>query len=119
MLISKEKLEQIYSQDYQEKLEKETENVKKILDDKYKAEIEDLKHQLNQKVAQIDQQNSKISSLKEKVRDQISQISEFEEEQKNRDVKNESLKEEIESGIKCFFELYHTKTRYRIIFEYI
>ena len=107
-----------FNKEYKEKLDIETKKMQEHLEVKYKDDLDSLNSKFSQNEKEIEAQNLKITSLKEEIKVHINQKETLEEENKNKDVEIERMKEELKVLPLTSFDLYHTKTRFYSIFYY-
>ena len=103
LLKLKAQIEKDYKKKSDKKLDKEIRFIKQNLKSKYESQLEDLTNKVNQQETIIEEKN-------EEEKDYISQINQLEKEKKFNEIKILSLNEKVQHAIKCFLELYHTKT---------
>ena len=97
-----------FNKEYKEKLKEETKKMQEHLEVKYKDDLDNLNSKSFQKEKEVEEQNQKITSLKEEIQAHINQIEALVEENTNKDVEIQRMKEKFEMS--NFFDFYYTKT---------
>ena len=97
-----------FSKEYKEKLDIETKKMQEHLETKYRDDLDNLNRKSFQKKKEVEEQNLKITSLKEEIQAHINQIEALIEENTNKDAEIQRMKEEFEMS--NFFDIYYTKT---------
>ena len=107
-----------FSKEYKEKLDIEAKKIQKHLEAKYRGDLGSLNRKSYQNEREIEEQNIKITSLKEEIKTHIDKIKSLEENKKEdtkieeikEDTKIEEMKEESKVLPLTTFDLYHQKT---------
>ena len=101
-----------FNKEYKKKLDIEIKKIQEHLEAKYRDNLDNLNSKFSQNEKEVEEQNIKIISLKEEIKVHINQLEALEEENKNKDVEIERMKEEFKVLPLPSFDLYHTKTRF-------
>ena len=99
LIESKKEIQEKWEHKYNAKLKKETERIEQ----KYKSKLEELTNQVKENESIIKNKNKEIKSY-------ISENRQLKEKKTNWDIEIESLKENIQSYLNKFFDLYYSKT---------
>ena len=99
---------------YKDKFDIETKKIQEHMEATYRDDFDRLNSKSSQNEKEIEEQNLKITSLKEKIQAQINQIESLEVENANKDIETQRMKEELE--ISHFFDIYHIKTGFKSIY---